>query len=279
MTGGAPHGGPAGAGQEFFASFDGTRLAFSREGGEEGGCAVVLHHGFASSAEVNWRRPGTIAALVAAGRRVIAFDARGHGASDHPHEPAAYRDDTLARDVVALADHLSLRRLDLVGYSMGAFVALAVAGGDERVRALFLGGIGVAQARTLDPAMREEIARALEVDDVSQVAGSPALAYRTFAAATRQDRLALAALQRGSAGFDPSSVSGVGVPALVVNGRRDTLAGDPCELAALMPAGECALVPGDHLSAVTTVEFRRLLVEWATRGHPGPEVPDPACAH
>lgn len=264
---------------ERFSSFDGTGIAFSVEGEEEAGSAVLLHHGFASSAQVNWRRPGLVAALVAAGRRVVTLDARGHGASDRPHAPAAYAEGALARDLVALADHLALTRVDLVGYSMGGFVALEVVA-RQWVRSLFLGGVGVSQARTLDAAVREEIARVLEADDPEDVADSKAISYRRFADATRQDRLALAALQRGSSGFDPSSASAVGKPTLVVNGRRDTLAGDPCELADRIALGECALVPGDHLSAVTTAEFRHLLVAWTSNDRRrSPEVPGSVGGH
>ena len=40
------------------------------------------------------------------GRRVIAYDARGHGESDKPHDPAAYENDAMRRDAQALLDHL-----------------------------------------------------------------------------------------------------------------------------------------------------------------------------
>ena len=43
---------------------------------------MLLVHGFASDHTGNWVRPGIVDALVATGRRVIAYDARGHGASD-----------------------------------------------------------------------------------------------------------------------------------------------------------------------------------------------------
>ena len=40
---------------------------------------VVLLHGFAAHARLNWEGPGVVEALVALGRRVYALDARGHG--------------------------------------------------------------------------------------------------------------------------------------------------------------------------------------------------------
>ncbi len=62
----------------------------------------MLHHGFGADAEVDWVRTGTVDALVAAGRRVVALDARGHGRSDAPHDPACYGEPRMARDVSTL---------------------------------------------------------------------------------------------------------------------------------------------------------------------------------
>src|SRR5688500_7194515 len=97
-------------------SFDGTTIAFRAEGD---GPTVLLLHGFAADHHLNWVGPGVFDAVVASGRRVIAPDARGHGRSDKPHDPAAYADDTMVRDVRAVLDHLAVESLDVVGYSMG----------------------------------------------------------------------------------------------------------------------------------------------------------------
>ena len=59
----------------------GVTISYVAEGT---GPPVVLVHGFASSVQGNWRAPGIIDALVAAGRRVVALDCRGHGASGGP---------------------------------------------------------------------------------------------------------------------------------------------------------------------------------------------------
>ncbi len=122
-----------------FSSFDGTDLYYEEEGL---GRPVVLLHGLSVDVEVNWKTPGIWSALVQSGHRVIGFDARGHGRSGKPHEPTAYENDAMVRDVAALLDELSLDEIDLVGYSMGASTALQFAGQDGRVRRLVLGGIG-----------------------------------------------------------------------------------------------------------------------------------------
>src|ERR1700722_17086264 len=102
-----------------FESFDGVGIAYVTAGS---GPDVLLLHGFAADYPANWVAPGVVDALVGAGRRVIGFDARGHGQSDKPHDPAAYDNDAMTRDARGLLDHLGVERVDVVGYSMGALV-------------------------------------------------------------------------------------------------------------------------------------------------------------
>lgn len=53
--------------------------------------------------------------------RLLRYDARGHGASDVPSGP--YSLDRLGRDVVELLDALDLRRVHVLGLSLGGMVA------------------------------------------------------------------------------------------------------------------------------------------------------------
>ena len=66
---------------ESFASFDGVPIAYTVSGE---GPTVLMLHGFAASALGNWIRPGIADAIVAAGRRAVIYDARGHGQSLNP---------------------------------------------------------------------------------------------------------------------------------------------------------------------------------------------------
>ena len=109
--------------QEF--SSDGVRIAYidvAPEGSDLGE-PILLIHGFASSHRINWVNPRWVDTLSKAGRRVIAFDNRGHGRSEKLYDPAAYHSDVMARDAANLLDHLSIPRADVMGYSMGARIA------------------------------------------------------------------------------------------------------------------------------------------------------------
>ncbi len=79
--------------------------------------AVVLHHPLATNLSF-WDEA---AAALAPSFRVIRFDARGHGATDAPRGPYGFA--TLARDVVALMDHVGAAEAQFVGLSMGGMIA------------------------------------------------------------------------------------------------------------------------------------------------------------
>ena len=114
-----------------FSTFDELELAYLDTGQ---GAPVILLHGFAADHAANWVTTGVVDSLVGAHLRVIAPDARGHGASAKPHDPGAYAHDAMVRDVQSLLDHLSLDRVDVVGYSMGSIVAGRLAPREPRVR-------------------------------------------------------------------------------------------------------------------------------------------------
>lgn len=78
------------------------------------GAPVVLIHGWPLSSR-SWEHQ--IPALVAAGRRVIAYDRRGFGQSSQPW--GGYDYDTFAADLYALLTRLDVREATLVGFSMG----------------------------------------------------------------------------------------------------------------------------------------------------------------
>jgi pimeloyl-ACP methyl ester carboxylesterase len=248
---------------ERFRSFDDLELVYADAGEGE---PVVLLHGFAADHVSNWVATGVLEDLVSAGRRVIAPDARGHGQSSKPHDPAAYADDAMVRDVQALMDHLGGHSFDVVGYSMGAIVAGRLAAREPRVRSLVLGGVGSQWGGEQRPLGTEPIADGLETDDPEAIQSPVAKAFRRFADSTGADRLALAATQRSRHG-ETTDVSAIAVPTLILVGDADQLAGSPEALASRIPGSTFRILEGNHLSAVRDPDFGASIVAFvnATR--------------
>src|SRR5688572_13881467 len=102
--------------QDRFFDSGGVRIRYVERGA---GVPVVLVHGFTANIERSWIETGVLPDL-ARDYRVIAFDLRGHGGSDKPHEPRAYEE--VGLDVIRLLDHLEISRAHVVGYSLGGII-------------------------------------------------------------------------------------------------------------------------------------------------------------
>jgi len=102
-----------------FVMLPGRGRTFVREcPGPPGAPTVLLIHGLAATADVNWF--GTFGPLQEH-FGVVALDLRGHG---HGINPGLwYRLEDCADDIAALAEVLGIDRLIAVGYSMGGLVA------------------------------------------------------------------------------------------------------------------------------------------------------------
>src|ERR1700681_261915 len=223
-------------------TIDGRRIGYDDSGGA--GVPVVLLHGFPLDRTV-WNEQ--LAAVAAAGARVIRVDLRGCGESEPSDGPALM--EALAGDVAGVLDALQVERAALVGHSIGGYVALAFFRMyEERVAGLALVASHVAEDASrnanADPAQRElaagrdDLAARLERDGTMDAAVDSYLP-RYFAPSAYRERLELvertrAIMQRQNARGCAQLVRGmkerldshdlledVRVPALVIAGAQD----------------------------------------------------------
>ena len=167
------------------------------------GDPIVLVHGFASSKNVNWVYPTWVSELRKNGRRVIAFDNRGHGDSSKLYDPEDYHIGTMASDITALMNHLGIERADVMGYSLGArMMGILAQTKPQRVRSAIFGGLGIGLIKGGGPG--ENVAKALEAPSLDDVTDPVGRTFRAFADQTRSDRRALAACERPMTVFDRS---------------------------------------------------------------------------
>ena len=242
---------------------DGVDIAYLDEGT---GDPMVLIHGFASNAQVNWVDTGWVRELVRAGRRVIAIDNRGHGRSEKLHDPSLYGGPTMAEDARRLLDHLSIQQADVMGYSMGAritaFLALAH---PQRVRSAIFAGLGGNMVRPM--AGTGPIAAALEAPSIDDVTNATARTFRAFAEQTRSDLKALAACIRSSRDpLTPEALATLTCPVLVAVGSDDVIGGKPEALAKLIPGAEAFVIEGrDHMKAVGDRSYKEAVLAFLAR--------------
>ena len=295
-----------------FTSFDGTRIAYRDEGE---GPSVILLHGFGVDGLgqfgnfdrilplLNRRqemfreafggtgplpnpppegRSGLVRALRVAGARVILPDMRGFGASDKPREQVAYADSAMARDVVALIEHLRLDAADVLGFSMGSGTAARLLVlRPPQLKSAILAGIGdyIIEETPLEfpkhwpvpdsvprplttRVWAEEGAKILEQGEI--VPGHLASASLIAARATGADPKVLAAVIRGAVAptLPPEALRKVDLPVLILNGKTDAANQKIAGLLKEIPTARHAACEGDHLSTPYEPTFHQEVIEF-----------------
>lgn len=244
---------------DFFQS-DGVEIAYEVAGQ---GPPVLLIHGFASNARVNWEATGWIKTLVGAGHQVITFDNRGHGESGKLYDPEGYGATEMSEDARRLLDHLRIEAVDVMGYSMGArLTALLAIRHPDRVGRAVLAGLAANMIRGLGGS--ETIARGLEADSLAEVQDPTARAFRIFAEQTKGDLKALAACMRSARQIiTPEELALISAPVLVVAGGADDVAGPVEPLVAAIPGARGVTLPGrDHMKAVGDRTYKEVVVDF-----------------
>ena len=246
---------------EFATATDGATIAFETLGEGE---PIVLVHGFGASRAITWANTNWYQTLSRAGRRVVAIDCRGHGQSDKPYAIPSYDEGLMAADISAVLEALGIEQADLMGYSMGGYLAIRLMGDSPAlVRRTILAGVGENYFRLSDE-RAEIIAQGLLAKDPSTITDPEAIAFRTFCERAGNDLLALAAcIRRPRRVFAPGELRQISHPVLVVCGEQDETSGRPEPLADSFPRGRAVLVPkrnhhstvGDRLYKEAVTEF------------------------
>jgi len=237
----------------------GVKLAVSADGT---GDPVVLLHGLTAS-----RRYVIMGsrALARAGHRVVACDARGHGASTPAPSPEAYGYDQLVADLVAVLDELRIERAVFAGASMGAHTIVRLALElPERVAGAVLITPGYDPVEIEGDgrlARWDALAAALRADGIEGFVSASQLdrlpeAWRATVATVMRQRLArhehldavadaLRVVPRSRPFEDLHALEQVECPAVVVGSRDEADPGHPLALAEayaeLLPHGRLAL--------------------------------------
>lgn len=216
---------------------------------------VLLIHGFASSADHGWRKPGWIDLLTSAGRESLAVDLLGHGGAARYTDPSAYAE--VEQEVNKAISHLPL--LDVVAFSAGADIALRLAVSDpSRFRRLALLGVGPFVFSELHS---EKLAAFLESPpdptDTSQ------WIFRRMAENNGNDPLALAAfLRRPRRPLSVAELAGLTNPVLIVIGERDHV-GPADAVRDALPGATLLTLPGmDHFGTPSDVRCMQAVMRF-----------------
>ncbi|QAY58877.1 alpha/beta hydrolase [Microbacterium protaetiae] len=223
-----------------------------------GADAVLLIHGLASDGRSDWETTGVVQALADAGRGAIVVDLPGHGDGPSLHRGQATTSDIAAALADAIAD-AGLEVADVIAYSLGARLAWTLAG-SGLVRRLVLGGLS-----PMDPFGE------IDVDALEAAAGG---------AVPADPMIGMLAQILRAPGVDAASVVGLidalhaepfdaGVdaptcPTLFISGSDDQMSQGVEALVTAVPGSTLERVPGDHLGALASPEFRAAAVRFVT---------------
>jgi pimeloyl-ACP methyl ester carboxylesterase len=242
------------AAQDRYFDSGGVRLHYVDGGSGE---PLVLAHGYTNSVEL-WSDTGVLANL-RRDHRVIAFDARGHGKSGKPHDPAAYGAE-MSRDIVRLLDHLGLRRAHILGYSMGGnvVVQLLTTNPDRFLSAVLVAAAGRRQWTAREDDNTRNRVRELEGPTPFRATvlgvwppdqpppSEDVLQQRSLELSRTNDPLALAAFVKAVRGHvvTTEQVASVKVPTMGIVGSADPALAGMRDLKAVMPSLELVVVDG-----------------------------------
>ncbi|MFC4127014.1 alpha/beta fold hydrolase [Nocardia rhizosphaerae] len=242
-----------------YAEVNGLRMYYERHGAANGQPPLVLLHGALSGIGTDF---GELIPDLAQTREVIAVEQQAHGRTADIDRPL--RTSQMADDTVALLGQLGIDRFDILGYSMGAGVALDITlRHPELVRKQILlsGGLG---AEAMHPGLLDGLAQ-LKPEDLH---GSPFHADYLANAPRPEDFPQLVARviehdQNAMPSVSPEAAGAVTTPTLTIIGDSDIVrpehsvemfrlfgGGIMGDTPAGLPNSQLAILPGtSHISA------------------------------
>jgi len=238
-----------------YADNEGIRLYYEVEGK---GPPLVLQHGRATSLE-DWREWGYVEGL-RDDYQLVLCDARGHGRSDKPHDPDAYRLRLRAMDVVTVLDDLGIEKAHYFGYSYGGYTGWGIAKyAPERVHSLILGGGGRPVVHDPDvhggavPIWEQGIEAVVSaVGPMFEPWWTPTLEARIRA--NDPEAQIAAYLVREQLDFEDVRQN-LTIPCLVIHGENDPPPEGTMEYVESMHNGTLVSLPGlDHVQALLRVD-------------------------
>jgi pimeloyl-ACP methyl ester carboxylesterase len=237
----------------YFTSFDSTKIYYEVKGT---GYPVILIHGFSGTSQ-GWKSCAVYGDLLKVGYMVIILDQRGNGRSDKPHTDAAYANDAEAKDIVGLMSSLNIKQYDAVGYSRGSIIASRLLVLDNRLHKAVMGGMGDAYTNP-DWPRRVHAYEALmgdttlhDVDDMVK-----------YIRSQHFDELSLAYQQKYQPSTSIQELAMVNIPVLIIRGTEDKENGSETVLNKLIPNSGLVYVPGNHNTAIRTVEFSAAVLKF-----------------
>ena len=233
----------------------------------------MLIHGFTGDLDM-WTQTGTMDLL--AGRfRTLAVDCRGHGMSGKPHDAAVYGM-AMVDDVVRLLDIHDLGPAQVVGYSMGAEIALRLTTEyPDKVRSLAIGGSGWSVGedernyRRVADSLEQEASFGPVIRSMTP-AGYPEPPDETITALDQvlqgQDVDALVNVARSMGeiiNLSAQALAHIGVPVLGIAGEHDPERPNLEKMVGVVPDYRLRVIAGtDHMSAPSDPQFNESLVEF-----------------
>lgn len=186
--------------------------------------------------------------------RLLIIDWRGHGQSDKPHEPQAYRSELMTSDVLAVVDAEAIERFAIWGHSSGGWLAWMVASvAPERVAAMISTGSADPSPDTpegwaewdqgfLEPVRRNGMRGLIEVVQSWERGPLPDWQAPLMMGADPYVFLALNSVELIGEGI--ASLEDFPVPVLLIVGEFEDEEGDAGRVAATVLRGESLVLPG-----------------------------------